>query len=137
MHLVRPTTWGLILYRIVLNRLPGFYFVQEGFEPGVNATPAFNRDRRLIETALNEENLLRGANHNISRVMSMAGEQTYFSKESVVRGHYVYKHIYTPGIGEELSVEKEPGNLRDNFTVSVVKNDYMVGHLRHLSLLHS
>ena len=51
----------------------------------------------------------------------MAGERSYFSKESVncvVRGHHVYKHIWTPGIGEELSVEKEPGNLHDSFAVS-------------------
>ena len=53
----------------------------------------------------------------------MAGERSYFSKESVVRGHHVYKHIWTPGIGEELSVEKEPGNLHDSFAVSMVKND--------------
>ena len=51
----------------------------------------------------------------------MAGERSFFSKESVncvVRGHHVYNHIYTPGIGEELSVEKEPGNLHDSFAVS-------------------
>ena len=48
----------------------------------------------------------------------MAGERSYFSKESVVRGHHVYKYIWTPGIGEELSVEKEPGNLHDSFAVS-------------------
>ena len=57
----------------------------------------------------------------------MAGEQSYFSKESFVRGHHVYKHIRTPGIGKELSVQKEPGNLNDNFALSVVKNDYMIG----------
>ena len=49
----------------------------------------------------------------------MAGERLYFSKESVVRGQHVYKYIWTPGIGEELSVEKEPGNLHDSFAVSV------------------
>ena len=59
----------------------------------------------------------------------MAGERSCFSKESVVRGHHVYKHIWTPGISEELSVEKEPGNLHDSFAVSVVKNDYTVGHV--------
>ena len=40
----------------------------------------------------------------------MAGERSYFSKESVV--------IWTPGIGEEVSVEKEPGNHHDSFAVS-------------------
>ena len=66
--------------------------------------------------------------------MSMAGERSYLLKESVVRGHHIYKHIWTPGIGKELSVEKELGNLHDSFTVSVVKNDCTVGHmLRSLS----
>ena len=52
--------------------------------------------------------------------MTMAGERSRFSKESVVRGHHVYKHVWTPEIGEELSVKKEPGNLHDDFAVSVV-----------------
>ena len=58
----------------------------------------------------------------VIRVLSMAGERSYFSKESVncvVRGHHVYKHIWTPGIGGEISVEKQPGNLYDSFAVSV------------------
>ena len=59
----------------------------------------------------------------------MAGERSYFLKESVVRGHHLYKHIWTAGISEELSVEKEPGNLHDNLAASVVKNDYTVGHV--------
>ena len=54
----------------------------------------------------------------------MAARQSYLLKESVVRGHHVYKHIWMPGINEELSVEKEPGNLHDSFAVFVVKNDY-------------
>ena len=32
----------------------------------------------------------------------------------------MYKHVWTPEIGEELSVKKEPGNLHDNFGFSVV-----------------
>ena len=52
--------------------------------------------------------------------MTMAGERSYFSGESVVKGHHVYKHIWTPEIGEKLSVKKEPGNVHDDFVVSVV-----------------
>ena len=52
--------------------------------------------------------------------MTMTGERLCFYKESVVRGHHVYKHVWTREIGEELSVKKEPGNLHDNFAVSVV-----------------
>ena len=33
----------------------------------------------------------------------------------------MYKHVWTPEIGEELSViKKEPSNLHDDFTVSQV-----------------
>ena len=59
--------------------------------------------------------------------MLMAGKQSYFSKESVVRGHHVYKHIRKPGIREELSVKNEPDNLHNNFVASMMKNNYMVG----------
>ena len=52
--------------------------------------------------------------------MTMAGERSCFSKDSVVRGHHVYKQVWTPEIGEELLVKKEPGNLHDDFVVSVV-----------------
>ena len=57
----------------------------------------------------------------------MAGERSYFSNESVVRGHYVYKHIWMPGINKALSVEKEPRNLHDNFAIIVVKNEPYAG----------
>ena len=37
------------------------------------------------------------------------------------------KHIWTPGIDEVLSVEKELRNLHDNFGISVVKNEPYAG----------
>ena len=52
--------------------------------------------------------------------MTMARERSCFSKGSVVRGRHVYKHVWMPEIGEELSVKKEPGNLQDEFAVSMV-----------------
>ena len=87
------------IYRIVLNSRPGVYSLPEVLDP------ALIRDRRLIETGvkINLKKLLCWA---VIRVLSMAGEPSYFSKESVncvLRGHHVYKHIWTPGIGEELS----------------------------------
>lgn len=49
--------------------------------------------------------------------------------DSVVRGHHVYKSIWTPVLGEELLVEQEHGNEHDRYAVSVKKNDMIVGHL--------
>ena len=106
------------MYLYCLEERPGRLFPSGGFGPSVNT-----------RQALNKENLLHGANCNIIRVVLMAGERSYFLKESVVRGRHVYKHIWTPGISEELSVEKEPGNLHDNIAVFVVKKDYPVGHV--------
>ena len=55
--------------------------------------------------------------------MLMADERSYFLNESVIRGHHVYKYIWTPGVNKALSVEKEPRNLHDNFALSMVKDE--------------
>ena len=34
------------------------------------------------------------------------------SKDSVVRGHHIYKATWTPVLGEELPVLREPGNIQ-------------------------
>ena len=39
--------------------------------------------------------------------------------DRVVRGHHVYKSIWTPVLGEELSVEPENGNEHDRYAMSV------------------
>ena len=46
-----------------------------------------------------------------------------------IRGHHVYKEVWTPYVGEELSVKKETGNLYDAFAVAVEKEGDVVGHL--------
>ena len=54
--------------------------------------------------------------------------------ESVVRGHHIYKEVWTPRTGEELLVEKEPGNSQDRHAVALVKDGITVGHVpRELS----
>ena len=50
--------------------------------------------------------------------------ETEAVKESVVRGHHVYKAVWTPLIGEELPIFPEPGNVHDKRAVSVI-----VGHV--------
>ena len=40
--------------------------------------------------------------------------------ESVVRGHHIYKEVWTPRTGEELLVEKEPGNSQDVEIIDIV-----------------
>ena len=47
---------------------------------------------------------------------------------SVIRGHHVYKSVWTPEVGEELSTED--GNEHDKYAVAVIKDGYVVGHKR-------
>ena len=52
-----------------------------------------------------------------------------YEKKSVVRGHHIYKALWTPSIGEELLVEREDGNQHDDHAVAVIKNGDIVGHM--------
>ena len=60
--------------------------------------------------------------------------------ESYVRGHHVYKEVWTPTNGEELLCKMEPNNIKDNYAVCVQKDGVIVGHLmlgkkEHFALL--
>ena len=39
---------------------------------------------------------------------------------SVIRGHHVYKSVWTPEVGEELSLVTEDGNEHDKYAVASV-----------------
>ena len=49
--------------------------------------------------------------------------------DTVIRGHHIYKEIWTPSIGEVLQCEKEEGNSHDLYAVAVKKLDLIVGHV--------
>ena len=49
--------------------------------------------------------------------------------QSVVRGHNVYKHVWAPVTGEELTVLPEESNIHDSHAVAVMKDDEIVGHV--------
>ena len=53
------------------------------------------------------------------RTMTSIGdlEDSIFLHESDIRGHYVFKDVWTPHLGEILLVEKEPGNSHDRCVV--------------------
>ena len=50
-------------------------------------------------------------------------EDSIFLHESVIRGHHVFKDVWTPHLGEILLVEKEPGNSHDSCAVALLKAD--------------
>ena len=50
--------------------------------------------------------------------------------DSVIRGHHVYKAIWTPYAGEMLLVRKEPANTHDRRAVVIVTSEQtVVGHV--------
>ncbi len=49
--------------------------------------------------------------------------------KSFITGHYHYRHIWTPRVGEDLTAACECDNTHDEFAVSILKNnDTIVGH---------
>ena len=56
--------------------------------------------------------------------------QYKFEFESLITGHYVYKDIWTPVIGEELQCYMEDDNPHDRHAIKLVnKNNAIVGHV--------
>ena len=58
-----------------------------------------------------------------------------FSWEMVIRGHRIYKEIWTPVIYEILICSQEHENSEDPFAVSVMKGDDIVGHVPRVGFL--
>ena len=52
-----------------------------------------------------------------------------FSFESFITGNHIYKDIWRPTLGERLMCEREPENAYDQYSISVIKNDTIVGHI--------
>ena len=49
--------------------------------------------------------------------------------DSIVRGHHIYKFVWTPVIGEELYLEPEESNQHNEYTVAARKDGETVGHV--------
>ena len=54
-----------------------------------------------------------------------------YQKASVVRGHHVYKAIWTPTLGEILQLRAEVTNEHDEHAIAVMKSGTTVGHVPH------
>ena len=55
---------------------------------------------------------------------------TTLDLETFIKGHHVYKDIWTPKQGEQLDVLMEPDNRMDKFAVCVKINEKIMGHLK-------
>ena len=49
--------------------------------------------------------------------------------QSYICSHHAYCMLWTPVVGEMLTLRKEPENLFDCHAVAVMKNDLLVGHI--------
>ena len=52
-----------------------------------------------------------------------------FEKPCVIRGHHIYKSIWTPVVGGILMLKTEDGNSYDAHAVAVIKDGCVVGHV--------
>ena len=50
----------------------------------------------------------------------MESEDSFLLKESVIRGHHVFKDVWTPRVGEILRIGNEAGNTHDRRAVAVL-----------------
>ena len=63
-----------------------------------------------------------------ARIVTMSTDQ--FEVSSVIRGHHVYKHNWSPFNGEELTCLREEENDKDHYAVAVTKSGSgVVGHV--------
>lgn len=62
-------------------------------------------------------------------LMASQGASNTYEKASVVRGHHIYKVIWTPTVGEILQLRAEDDNEHDEHAVAVLKAGSTVGHV--------
>ena len=55
---------------------------------------------------------------------------TSMDLETFIKGHHIYKNIWTPQLDQLLEVSTEPSNPVDKFAVAVKKNQNILGHLK-------
>ena len=59
---------------------------------------------------------------------SMESLETY-EVPSCIRGHHVYRDIWSPTIGEELMCKRETTNDKDRYAVAVMRESTVMGHV--------
>ena len=59
----------------------------------------------------------------------MADRSPSFECHSFIRGHHVYCVSWTPVVGEELVLRRQPDNLYYQHAVAVIRDEEIVGHV--------
>ena len=110
----------IYIYRISSINRPGVYFFRRPIYP------AFIGDRRLFEAGVYFHMYnFRTRSCSIWRTalaqMASLGSD-YYEKANVVKDHHVYKAVWTPFLGEELSVQPEDHNDHDEHAIAVTRD---------------
>ena len=53
---------------------------------------------------------------------------TVFCFSNVIRGHHIYKLVWSPVVGEVLKLRPEDGNEYNRYVVGVQKDGKIIGH---------
>ena len=56
-------------------------------------------------------------------------DDVMFLYKSVIRGHHIYKSIWSPRAAEVLSVVVDPANQHNHFVVAIFRTDVIVDHV--------
>ena len=62
-------------------------------------------------------------------VACLIDEEAVYLHESAVRGHHIYKRVWSLTTGEELELTRKEGNEHDCSAVCLVKGDVVIGHV--------
>ena len=58
----------------------------------------------------------------------VAGGDAIFVLSCVIRGHHIYKTVWSPSTGEILEAAREPNNPHDHHAVCLRETEVIVGH---------
>ena len=67
--------------------------------------------------------------HKSSCTLQLLRIMSEFIIDSAIRGFHVYKSLWTPEIGKELSTVRETSNMHDRFAVTIRKGTLTIGHV--------
>ena len=61
--------------------------------------------------------------------MSGGGNNATYAVQTVVRGYHVYKEVWSATVGQILPCQQERGNVHDPYSVAIVDENTVVGHV--------
>ena len=83
-------------------------------------------NHRWVEPSCGQQLVLKVI---VMATVSDASAACTFTQSDVVRGHHIYKEVWTPFIGEELYLQQERYNIHDRFAVTLMKGSNIVGRV--------